>query len=153
VCCIRVRSFAGRKIARSNRHFEAGLTSARLVLAWLIFNIRPERIPMSQSITFKEIAAGYAVAGITLCLGLYLGMKVRGDAGCLFITGSYLLAVFIILNFTFAWGRLRGFAAKKDDGGIAVSHIIRNLVMAALVWVMFSFFIWPFAMLVVMLAR
>ena len=58
---------------------------------------------MHHSITRNDIAAGYLVAGLTLCLGVYFGLKVEGDIGTTLVRGFYLLAVCVVLKFTFAW--------------------------------------------------
>jgi hypothetical protein len=109
---------------------------------------------MNRILTFREIGVGYAIAGITLCLGLYFGIKIgNGDPSGLILKSSYLLAVLIVLKFTFAWGRLRGFSPRNEDGSISVSHMLRNLVMAVLVWVMLSALFAPFLLLAVKLAR
>jgi hypothetical protein len=108
---------------------------------------------MTSSITHKEIATGYLVAGVTLCLGFYFGIKAEGDAGTMLVRVFYLLAVLIVLKFTFAWGRSRGFAARREDGRIALSHVLRNLVMAAIVMAALSFLFAPVMMLMFKITR
>ena len=108
---------------------------------------------MNRTVTLKEIAGGYALAGITLCLGVYLGIKAGKEDGGIFLKSFYVLAVLITLNFTFAWGRLRGFAARREDGSIAVAHVVRNLVMSGIVWMCLIFLFAPLAMLAFRLAR
>ena len=102
---------------------------------------------MNPSVTAREISAGYLLATITLCLGFYFGLKAEGEAGTMFIRGFYLLAGLIVLKFTFAWGRIRGFAVRGEDGSIVVSHVLRSLVMAAIVSVALLFLTVPFMML------
>jgi hypothetical protein len=108
---------------------------------------------MNPCLSHKEIAAGYLVAGVTLCLGIYFGMNIEGNIGTMLVRGFYLLAVLIVLKFTFAWGRIRGFAARREDGSIAVSHVLRNLVMAGIVSAVLLFLLAPFMMLVFKLTR
>jgi len=108
---------------------------------------------MSRSITHKEITAGYTLAGVTLCLGIYFSLKVGDEYGGAFLKIFNLLAALIILNFTFAWGRLRGFAARREDGCIALGHVVRNLVMSVIVWMGVVFGFAPLAMSVFRLNR
>jgi hypothetical protein len=108
---------------------------------------------MNRIITLKEITAGYALAGIALCLGFYFSIKVGGEDGGAFLKMFYLLAVLIVLNFTFAWGRLRGFPARRKDGSIAVDHVVRNLVMSVIVWIGVMFFFAPIMMFVLRITR
>ena len=108
---------------------------------------------MNRTITPKEIAAGYAVAGICLCLGVYFSIKVGDvDRGALLKIFS-LLAALIVLNFTFAWGRLRGFAARREDGSIAFGNVLRNLVMSVIVWFAVVFVFAPLFLFAFRLAR
>ena len=108
---------------------------------------------MIRIITLKEITAGYALAGISLCLGFYFSIKVGDEHGGAFLKIFYLLAALIVLNFTFAWGRLRGFAATRNDGSLALGHVVRNLVMSAIVWMGVLFIFAPLMMLVFRLTR
>lgn len=108
---------------------------------------------MNRTITLREITAGYSLAGICLCLGLYFSIKVGAEHGGTFLKFFYLVAVLIALNFTFAWGRLRGFAGTREDGSIAAGHVARNLVMSVIVWIVVSFAIAPITMFVFGLAR
>lgn len=59
----------------------------------------------------------------------------------------YVAAVLIVLKFTFAWGRNRGFPMTKEDGSIVISHLLRNLVMTAAVWIVLLFIFAPMVML------
>lgn len=108
---------------------------------------------MNRIVTLKEIAAGYALAGLCLCLGFYFSIKVGDEHGGSFLKIFYLLAALIVLNFTFAWGRRRGFAARRDDGSIAVGHVVQNLVMSVIVWMGVSFIFAPPALFAFRLAR
>ena len=74
-----------------------------------------------------SIAGGYFVAAAFFFLGFYFQDRT------MLCTGFYLFAGLVILKVTFAWGRVRGFAGKGDDGRIVFSHVLRALVMAALV--------------------
>jgi hypothetical protein len=107
----------------------------------------------STPVTPTEIASGFACAVATLCLGLYLSVKAGGEAGTLLIRIFYILAVLIVLRFTFAWGQIRGFPLRGHDGGIALSHVLRNLVMAAIVWVVLLFISAPLMSLAFDFAR
>ena len=101
----------------------------------------------------KEIACGFALAGITLCLGVYFSVKAGDEGGTSLMRLFYFVAIFIVLKFTFAWGRRRGFPAKRDDGSIAISHVLRNLVMAAIVWSVLLLVFAPLVMLAFQLTR
>ena len=52
---------------------------------------------MNAIVTRKEILAGFAVAGITLCLGFYFCMTAGGEAGTALMRIFSLLAVLIVL--------------------------------------------------------
>jgi hypothetical protein len=108
---------------------------------------------MNATLTSTKLAAGYAVAGATLCLGLFFSMKADDEAGTLIIRGAYLLAALIVLKLTFAWGHARGFPVLREDGSIAVSHVLRNLVMAIIVGASLLFISAPFMMVAFKLAR
>lgn len=91
---------------------------------------------MNRTINPKEIIGGYAIAAATLCLGYYLSVKIAQEAvATLLFRGLGVLAVALILKYTFAWGRLRGFAVKRKDGGIDGLNLCRTLVAAAIVLV------------------
>jgi hypothetical protein len=102
--------------------------------------------PMSRIITLKEITAGYVLAGVTLCLGFYFSLKVGDEYGGAFLKIFNLLAALVILNFPFAGGRWRGFAVRREDGSIALGHVVRNLVMSVIVWMGVVFISAPLAM-------
>ncbi len=108
---------------------------------------------MTTTSTPKEIATGFALAGFTLCLGTFLATKAGDMGGTALMRISYALAVLIVLKFTFAWGRYRGFPARARDGSIAISNVVRNLVMAAIVWAMLLLFVAPLVLLSFNLAR
>ena len=108
---------------------------------------------MTATNTPKEIAAGFALAGLTLGLGVYLSMKAGDEGGTAVIRIFYAVAVLIVLRVTFAWGRRRGFPAVNEDGGIVVSNVLRNVVMAGLVWVVLILLIAPLIMAAFRLAR
>ncbi|MEN9663064.1 MAG: hypothetical protein RL324_2013 [Verrucomicrobiota bacterium] len=109
---------------------------------------------MNRAVTPKEITAGYALAVITLCLGLYLGIKVgREDVGSLFLKGFYLMALLIVLKYTFSWGHQRGFPVADSDGRMSITNVLRNLVMTAIVWGLLLLVSAPLAMLAVRLAQ
>ncbi len=108
---------------------------------------------MTTTNTPKEIAGGFALAGVTLCLGVYSSVKAGGDGGAALMQLFYIVAILIVLKFTFAWGRRRGFPAKNEDGSIAISHVLRNVVMAAIVWGVLLFVFAPLIMFAFQLAR
>jgi hypothetical protein len=106
---------------------------------------------MTATNTSKEIAAGFALAGLTMCLGVYFSVKAGDGAGGRSLIQLFnAVAVLIVLKVTFAWGRLRGFPARQDDGHIAFSNVLRNLVMAA---IMFGVILFAFAPLVLVAFR
>lgn len=109
---------------------------------------------MNHAITPKEIIAGFALASGTLCLGFYLGVKVGGDVGgTLLMRGFSLLAVGIVLKYTFALGRLRGFPARRADASIDGVNLVRNLVASAIVFFCVVFLSGPFIAAVIRPAR
>lgn len=109
---------------------------------------------MNHVITPKEIIAGFALAAGTLCLGFYLGVKVGPDnVGTLFMRGFGLLAVAIIVKYTFAWGRLRGFPARRADASIHGGNLARNLVASAIVCLGVVFISGPFIAALARMAR
>jgi hypothetical protein len=108
---------------------------------------------MSSSVSRKDIAGGYFVAAAILCLGYYFGMQVEGSAGTMLVRGFYVLAGLVVLKVTFAWGRIRGFAAKGDDDRIVFSHVLRILVMAAIVSAALLLLTAPMMMLAFKLTR
>lgn len=108
---------------------------------------------MTTTITPKGIASGFALAGLTLSVGVYCGVKAGDDGGTALLRLFYIVAVLIVLKYTFAWGRRRGFPVRREDGSIAISHVFRNLVMAAIVWAMLLLVFAPLVMLAFKLAR
>jgi hypothetical protein len=109
---------------------------------------------MDRTINGKEIAAGFAVAAATLCLGFYLSVLVRReDVSTLFLRGFGLLAIGIVLKYTFALGRLRGFPVRREDSSIDVSNLLRNLVAAAIVLFCVVFLSGPFIAASIRFAR
>lgn len=108
---------------------------------------------MTTTNTPKEIAGGFALAGITLCLGVFFSVKAGDQGGTAVMRLFYLVAILTVLKFTFAWGRLRGFPARREDGSIALSHVFRNLVMAAIVWGVLLLAFSPLVMLAFKLAQ
>jgi hypothetical protein len=104
---------------------------------------------VNPNITLKEIIGGYALAGLTLCLGFFFSFSLGPyqlqsiDVGSLFLKLFYFLALGIVLNFTCALGGLRGFPLRREDGGIVFSHLLRILVMTAIVWVVICFAFGP----------
>ncbi|HVZ64332.1 MAG TPA: hypothetical protein VG936_07160 [Lacunisphaera sp.] len=87
----------------------------------------------------KEIVAGYAIAAIALAAGPVLGLAAGDPAFTIFVRGFGLLALGIVLKYTFALGRLRGFAAHRADGALDLTNSLRCLVasmivMFALAW-------------------
>lgn len=103
--------------------------------------------------TPKQIVGGFALAAATLCVGVYLSTTAGDLGGTALMRLFYAIAVLIVLKLTFAWGRLRGFPAIRDDGRWALGHIVRNLVMAALLWCMLLIVSAPFVMVAFKLAR
>lgn len=107
---------------------------------------------MNSSSFPRGIALGYLMAGLTLCLGVFLGTK-AGDDGGLFLKGFYWLSVLIVIKVTFDWGRLRGYPMVREDGTLAVSHIVRCAVMCLLAWVSLLLIFAPLTMAAFKLAR
>jgi len=87
---------------------------------------------MTTTNTPREIAAGFALAGLTLCLGMYFSMEAGEYGGDTIFRLFEAVAVLIVLRVTGAWGRRRGFPARKEDGHIVILNVLRNLVMSAI---------------------
>lgn len=108
---------------------------------------------MTSTPTPKEIIGSFALAGMTLCLGVFFSTKVGGDGGTAIMRLFQIVTVLIVLKATFAWGRLRGFPARTEAGTIAVPHVVRNLVMAAIMCTVLLLAFGPLEMLAFKLAR
>lgn len=105
-------------------------------------------------VTGNEIVGGYALAGNTLCLGVYFSTLVGpGDAWLAVSRPFSILAALIVLKCTFDWGRLRGYPARRDDGAIAWTNVVRNLVMSAIVGIGVTFAAGPIAIVAVQLGK
>jgi hypothetical protein len=94
---------------------------------WLIFNVGQKKHTMNAINPRKEIAAGFFLAAITLCLGFYFGVR-AGEIGPFVIQVFGLVSCLIVMKYTFAIGRLRGFSIRKEDGRIDPTNLARNLV-------------------------
>ena len=107
---------------------------------------------MPRTVPFKTIMGGYAVAGFTLILGFLLSLKVSPvvvgsvDVGTLYLRGFYFLALAIVFNFTIAWGRMRGFPLRLENGQFSFAHLLRVSVMTAIVWFAICFLSGPIAL-------
>jgi hypothetical protein len=129
------------------------LHAARPLRSWLIFDVRQKHhLPMTPHISLKQIVGGYAVAGGTLCFGLFLSFRLGPyqfqsiDVSGLYLKLFYFLALAIVLNFTCALGSLRGFPLRREDGGIIFVHLLRILVMTAIIWGAICFIVSPVVM-------
>lgn len=98
---------------------------------------------MNRTLQGKEIVAGYAFAAATLCFGFCVATAYAGpgaspalidNASTLVLRVFMAIAAAIVLNFTFAWGRLRGFGVGRADGTINVTNLARNVVVAIIVF-------------------
>ena len=67
-------------------------------------------------ITRKEMVAGLALAAVTLCAGFYFSMLAGGEGGTVLLRTFGLIACAIVLKYTFALGRARGFPARDEEG-------------------------------------
>jgi hypothetical protein len=101
----------------------------------------------------REIAGGFVLAGFALCLGVYFGVKAGAEGGAALMRLFYGVAALIVLKFTFAWGRHRGFPVKREDGRIVISHVFRNLTMAVIVWGLLLFVFGPIVTIALHFAR
>jgi hypothetical protein len=123
-------------------------------LSSLTFGRENNHATMNQITSRKEIIGGYALAGVTLCLGVYLGTKIDiGAAGSLVIRTFSVIAALTVLKFTFEWGRLRGFSVGREGGGIAVGNLVRNLMMSAIVFVVITVLFGPLILFAFQIAR
>ena len=102
----------------------------------------------------KEILGGYAVAGASIILGVYLGLKINdGHADAFVVRLFTIIAALVVLKYTFEWGRRRGFPVGRADGGIAVGNLFRNLVASAVVFFGLIWLSGPFLALLVPAGR
>lgn len=102
----------------------------------------------------RQVLAGFAIAIFALCLGVYFGTKLGGDdAGTFLLRLFSLLAMVAVLKSVFAWGRIRGFSLRNEDGRINIGHLVRNLTMVAVVVPIFMILSGPFVMAAFRLAR
>lgn len=108
---------------------------------------------MTTTNTPKEIAVGFALAGLTLCLGTFLAIKAGDVGGTALLRIFYIVAVLIVLKFTFAWGQYRGFPARREDGSIVISHVLWSFVMALIVWAVLLLLFAPLVMVAFTLAK
>ena len=108
---------------------------------------------MEATLSPRKIAVNFVLAGAIACLGFHLSMRLPGEAGTTLIRVAYLAAALVVLRFTFGWGRVRGFPAYRADGGLALDHILRNLVMAAILCGLLLLVCAPFMLLLSALAR
>ncbi len=92
-----------------------------------------EKIPMTALSIPKQSAAGFALAAITVALGVYFGTKLASEATALFwLRVFYAMATVLVVKSVFIWGETRGFPIRRADGRIHFAHLFRNLVMAAI---------------------
>ncbi|HVU22994.1 MAG TPA: hypothetical protein VHE13_02645 [Opitutus sp.] len=83
----------------------------------------------------KEIIGGYAVAGATMLLGMYLGLRMNDGHADVFVMRTFtLIAALVVLKYTFAWGRHRGFPVRRVDGTISLENLLSNLIAAVVVF-------------------
>ena len=83
----------------------------------------------------KRILIGYGAAYALVLLSFVFTIVVNEGAGESIRWVPYFAAAAIVLRFTFAWGKLRGFPARSEDGHFLLSHILRNLTMSVIVWI------------------
>lgn len=81
----------------------------------------------------KVIVGGYAIAVVALVAGPVLGMAAGDPAFTIIVRAFALVALGIVLKYTFALGRLRGFSARRADGALDFTNILRCLVAAGIV--------------------
>ena len=109
--------------------------------------------PPKFSSLSKEIAAGYALAILTFCLGTFFATKLHGGESTAVFRFFFVVGALIVARFTFAWGRLRGFAAMNPDGHVCFSNVQRNIVMTGLMLFVLLFVASPALMISFQLAR
>lgn len=81
----------------------------------------------------KQSAAGFALAAVTVALGIYFGTKLTSEAAALFwLRGFYAMAMMVVVKSVFIWGEARGFPLRRADGRIHFAHLFRSLVMAVI---------------------
>jgi hypothetical protein len=81
----------------------------------------------------KQSVAGFALAGVTVALGIYFGTKLASEeAGLFLLRVFYVLAAVAVFKSVFIWGEARGFPIRREDGRIHFVHLFRNLVTVAI---------------------
>jgi len=88
---------------------------------------------MSPTITRKELAAGFALAGVCLCAGAYFSVRIpQAFASTTVLRLFILTACAIILKYTFAVGRARGFPVRRGDASLDFTNLLRNLAASVI---------------------
>lgn len=91
----------------------------------------------SPTVAPFELFAALALAVGTICLGVYLSFAVGtvapvADVGTFLMRLCTLVAVLIVMKYTFAVGRARGFPIRRADGRLHGENLLRNLVASVL---------------------
>ncbi len=108
---------------------------------------------MNAVTTRKEIAAGFALAALTLCAGFWFSVR-AGELGATALMRIFgLIAILIVVKYTFALGRLRGFPARRGDGRLHFENCLRNLFAAAIVFFCVMWLSGPFVAAIVTAGR
>jgi hypothetical protein len=109
---------------------------------------------VNPSITRKELAAGFALSGACLCAGAYFSVRIPQELASTTVMRLFtLIACAIILKYTFAVGRSRGFPVRREDASIDFSNLLRNLVASAIVFLCLILVSGPIVMALVSSAR
>lgn len=106
-------------------------------------------VPVITLVARKEIAAGFALAGFTLCAGFYFSM-LAGQGGTALFRIFGVIAYAIVLKYTVALGQRRGFPLKGEGGQLHTVNLARNLVASAMVFVGV---IWLSGLLIIPMAK
>lgn len=109
---------------------------------------------MNSSLVPRQLLPGFAVAVLALGLGVYFSTKLaHEEIGGFLLRLFSLLALLAFVKTVLAWGRIRGYPLRREDGRIHFGHLVRNLTMAAVVTPVFMILSGPFVMAAFQLAR
>src|SRR3954466_4474363 len=102
----------------------------------------------------KQSAAGFALAVVTVAIGVYFGTKLASEGTGLFLLRLfYFLAAAAVFKAVFIWGEARGYPIRREDGRIHFASLFRNIVMAATIAPIVLLLAIPLCLLAFQLAR
>lgn len=91
---------------------------------------------MSSATLPRETLTGYGLAVAILAVGVYFAVRAGGPESTMVMRIAYFSAALLVAHASFTWGDTRGFPTRTAEGRICIAHVLRNLVMSALAFVM-----------------